>query len=50
MDLADENRKDGETILNRPSPGLYADPNNRDLVSAEKRMHRARVAKAMGAG
>jgi hypothetical protein len=49
MDLANEKREKGETA-EQAFARLYADPNNRDLVSTEKRMHNLRVAKAMGAG
>jgi flagellar motility protein MotE (MotC chaperone) len=49
MDLAIEEKKDGETV-EQAFARLHADPKYRDLVSTEKRMHSARVAKAMGAG
>jgi hypothetical protein len=49
MDLATEKRELGETV-EQAFARLYADPKYRDLVSAEKRMHGARVAKAMGIG
>jgi hypothetical protein len=35
--------------LSRLLPALYADPNNRDLVATENRMHVSRIAKAIGA-
>lgn len=48
-DLANEQRRGGETV-EQAFARLYADPKNRDLVTTEKRMHTARVAKAMGTG
>ena len=47
MDLAKENRKEGETV-EQAFARLYADPKNRDLVATEKRLHQAWVAKALG--
>jgi len=49
MDLAAEKRKKGETV-EQAFARLYADPKYRDLVVTEKRMHSARVAKAVGVG
>jgi len=49
MDLAAEKRKKGETV-EQAFARLYADPKYRDLVATEKRMHQARVAKAIGFG
>ena len=49
MDLANEKRREGETV-EQAFARLYADPKNRDLVTTEKRMHKVRVAKAMGKG
>jgi hypothetical protein len=49
MSLAAEQRRSGETV-EQTFARLYADPKNRDLVSMEKRMHSARVAKALGVG
>jgi hypothetical protein len=45
MDLANEQRRGGETV-EQAFARLYADPKHRDLVTTEKRMHTARVAKA----
>jgi hypothetical protein len=47
MALANENRQKGETV-EQAFARLYADPSYRELVSMEKRMHTARVAKAVG--
>jgi hypothetical protein len=49
MDLANENRKEGETV-EQAFARLYTDPKNRDLVATEKRLHQAWVAKALGTG
>jgi hypothetical protein len=49
MDLANEKRQQGETV-EQTFARLYADPQYRDLVSTEKRLHNVRVAKAMGIG
>jgi hypothetical protein len=49
MDLATEKREQGETV-EQAFARLYSDPKYRDLVSTEKRMHGAQVAKAMGIG
>jgi hypothetical protein len=49
MDLANENRKEDETI-EQAFARLYTDPKNRDLVATEKRLHQARVAKAFRVG
>ena len=49
MDLANEKRKPGETV-EQAFARLYADPNYRDLVTTEKRMHNVRVNKALGGG
>jgi hypothetical protein len=49
MDLANEKRQKGESV-EQAFARLYADPNNRDLVSTEKRLHNVRVAKALGLG
>ena len=49
MDLAAEKRKKGETV-EQAFARVHADPKYRDLVTTERRMHNARVAKAMGAG
>jgi hypothetical protein len=49
MDLATDKREQGETV-EQAFARLYSDPKYRDLVSTEKRMHGARVAKAMGIG
>jgi hypothetical protein len=45
MDLANEKRKDGETI-EQAFARLYTDPKFRDLVASEKRLHNVQVAKA----
>jgi hypothetical protein len=47
MDLAIQERKQGETV-EQAFARLHADPKYRNLVSIEKRMHEAKVAKAMG--
>jgi hypothetical protein len=49
MDLANEQRRERETV-EQAFARLYVDPNNRDLVSTEKQIHKARVGKAMGVG
>jgi hypothetical protein len=49
MDLANQNRREGETV-EQAFARLYADPKNRDLVATEKRLHQARVAKALRIG
>ena len=49
MDLANEKRKEGETV-EQAFARLYTDPKNRDLVITEKRLHQARVVKALGIG
>jgi hypothetical protein len=49
MDLAAEQRNDDETV-EQAFARLHADPKYRDLVTTEKRMHSARVAKAMLVG
>jgi hypothetical protein len=48
-DLAIQERKQGETA-EQAFARLHADPKYRDLVAAEKRIHEARMAKAMGLG
>ena len=49
MDLASKQRKEDETV-ERAFARLYADPEYRDLVTTEKRLHNVLVAKAMGLG
>jgi len=49
MDLAAENRREGETV-EQAFARLYADPKYRDLVVTEKRMHTERVMKVLGLG
>jgi hypothetical protein len=49
MDLAIQERKQGETVA-QAFARLHADPKYRDLVSTEKRLHEAKMAKAMGLG
>jgi hypothetical protein len=47
--LAIQGRKQGETV-EQAFARLHAEEKHRDLVTAEKRLHNARVAKAMGIG
>ena len=49
MDLAADERKDGETV-EQAFARLHADPKYQDLVATEKRSHVDRVAKAMVMG
>jgi hypothetical protein len=49
MDLANERRKPGETV-EQAFARVYADPNYRDLVVTEKRMHTERVVKSIETG
>ena len=48
-DLAIQERKQGETV-EQAFARVHADPKYRDLVSIEKRMHAAKMNKAIGLG
>jgi hypothetical protein len=49
MDLVNEQRRGSETV-EQTFARLYADPENRNLVATEKRVHAERVTKVLGIG